>query len=133
VATSERWRPKLRRELVERRAGDELLIYDLSNDQVSCLDANAASVWELTDGTRTIPELAAAIGQPGEAGEMIVSHALDLFAAEGLLDADGLVSRRAALGRSALVAAGVAAAAIPTVKAAIAPSRARAFRPPISR
>lgn len=128
MSVSESWRPKARGDLVERRAGDELLIYDLSSDRVACLDANAAGVWEVTDGTRTIAELAAAIGQPGESGEMVVTHALDLFAAEGLLEADGLVSRRDALGRSALVTAGVAAAAIPTLKAVIAPSRAQAIR-----
>jgi hypothetical protein len=119
-------RPKVRTDLVQRHAGDELLIYDLNNDQVACLDANAAAVWELADGTLTTPELAAAIGQPDEAGELIVTHALGLFATEGLLEGDGLVSRRVALSRSALLAAGVAAAAIPTLKSAIAPNAALA-------
>ncbi|MGV3720605.1 MAG: PqqD family protein [Actinomycetota bacterium] len=53
-------RPVARRDdlLVEALEG-ELVAYDLLTHQVSCLNATAALVWKLSDGSRTVDHLAA--------------------------------------------------------------------------
>jgi Coenzyme PQQ synthesis protein D (PqqD) len=55
----ERQLPRARREhLVVQDLPDELLIYDLERHKAFCLNRTAASVWQGSNGRRTIEELA---------------------------------------------------------------------------
>jgi hypothetical protein len=53
-------KPKARRNNLEvQELPDETLIYDLERHKAHCLNRSVALVWRLSDGTHTIPELAA--------------------------------------------------------------------------
>ena len=43
--------------LIEERVFDEVLVYDRTRDRAHCLNATAARVWELCDGSRTIEQI----------------------------------------------------------------------------
>jgi hypothetical protein len=52
-------KPKSRRAgLILQELPDELLIYDQKTHRAQCLNASAASVFRLADGSRAIPEIA---------------------------------------------------------------------------
>jgi len=103
---------------------EEVVLYDKTNDKVHCLNKTAAAVWENSDGSKTVDELARAIeaksGAPADRN--LVLQALEELEEAGLMEAGsavvaeaGLPSRREAVGKmvmagSALVATIVAAA-----------------------
>lgn len=50
--------PQARREdLVIQETRKEILVFDLRNNQVSCLNATSAMVWQMCDGHHTIKEI----------------------------------------------------------------------------
>lgn len=51
--------PSVRRNnLVVETLGNEILIYDLGNDQASCLNPTASLVWKFADGKTSVAEIA---------------------------------------------------------------------------
>jgi hypothetical protein len=83
------YKPKTRsvRLLLEELA-DELLIYDVEQNKVHCLNGIAMRVWSLCDGERTVSEIARAVGTDLESDEVeaLVWSALDQFAEKHLLE-----------------------------------------------
>ncbi|HZJ54338.1 MAG TPA: PqqD family protein [Myxococcaceae bacterium] len=116
-------RPKARLDqLLVQRTGADTLVYDERTHRAHSLDARAARVWELCDGTRTEKEIAVAYGE-GAPGAAVVSWTLGELERSALLEDDGHAAR-AALSRRALMKT-VGLAAIPVIVAITAP-RARA-------
>src|SRR6185312_4463260 len=91
---------------------------------------SASVVWEVSDGQRTIPEIAALVAETLgiEANDSMVEYALDELARVHLLengpDGGAQVSRRTALRRMSF--AGAAAVALPVVLSLAAPTPAMA-------
>ena len=67
-------RPQRRDDLVELAFGDELLLVDLTTARQHRLNATAAAIWELADGTRTSTELA---------GALAAAYGIDVDAVDG--------------------------------------------------
>ena len=113
---------------------EEVVLYDKTRDKVHCLSKPAAIVWESSDGSRTVDDLARIVeaksGTPAD--RKLVLQALEELEEAGLMEIGsdmvsdaGLTSRREAVGKiamagSALVATIVAAA--PAAHASVAPS-----------
>ncbi|MCV4613842.1 PqqD family protein, partial [Escherichia coli] len=49
--------------LVTQDFDKELLVYDLQTDRAHCLNETAAAVWRACDGTKSVNEIAAAVGR----------------------------------------------------------------------
>src|SRR5271154_5472686 len=84
----ETYKPKTRStQLLVEELVDELLIYDTERNEVHCLNGSAVQVWALCDGTRTVSEIAQALGTDlaPDAAETLVWCALDQFAEKHLL------------------------------------------------
>jgi hypothetical protein len=116
--------------LVEQ-VGDDTMIYDTERKEAHSLNRSAALVWRHCDGTRSLQQLAALIGeQLGTAqGQALVTYALDRLASAHLLEGvpaedTDFVSRRDMMRR--MSAASAAAIAIPTVLSIVAPTSAMA-------
>ncbi|HEV2273622.1 MAG TPA: PqqD family protein [Acidobacteriaceae bacterium] len=109
----------------------ELMIYDSARRKAFCLNQTAAFVWRLSDGTRTIAEIAALMG--GDLGKPVDEHVvlftLDALSQDGLLSASTVlpplpsgVTRRSLLRRF-----GIGAVTVPVVTALlISPAKAHA-------
>lgn len=125
-------RPAARTERIAVEELDgELLIYDLDTHKAHCLNGEAAAVWRLCDGTRSVTELSATIAQgaPHEVAEELVLHALSELGKRKLLvlevpEAGSGVSRRELFRKLAI--AGAAGLAIPVVRSIVAPTAAQA-------
>src|SRR5579862_8442432 len=103
---------------------DEVILYDNSNNKVHCLNKIAAAVWESSDGTRTVDDLAGIVAARTAAASdpQLVVLALEELEQADLMQVDRVgaaparvTSRRQAVGKmvmagSALVATMVAAA-----------------------
>jgi len=98
-------------ELVVRQFGDETVVYDLSTERVTALDAATAAVWSAAEQPATLSDIEASTGQ----SEEDVAAALVKLDGADLLQESG-VSRRLLLKRIGLVTAGVVA--LPVVTAA---------------
>ena len=101
--------------LLTHEVGEELVVYDRTNDRAHRLNATAARVWRSLDGSRTVADLAALIGTD----QKVVDLALGQLSAAKLLVGEAVpVSRRRALGRVAgLAAAGLALPVVATITA----------------
>lgn len=118
--------------LVIETLQDEVLIYDLDNEQASCLNSTAALVWKFSDGKSSVQEIAERmseqLGSPVDA--RVVWYALEQLDRKHLLSAP--LKTRTASGymtrRDFLVKAGVvgAAVAIPVIISIATPSPALA-------
>jgi hypothetical protein len=66
----------------------EVLVYDLDTHRAHCLNGVAAEVWRLSDGVRTVADIAArlALQQDSEPDESLVWQALTELEAAALLD-----------------------------------------------
>ena len=66
----------------------EMLICDLSNNRVFCLNITAGEVWKLCDGTNDIPNIARILSKKlrGNVSEEMVLFSLDELAKENLLE-----------------------------------------------
>ena len=60
-------------DLVITETGDELLVYDETSHQIHHLNAEAASVWRLCDGVRSIDAIARDSGMSGRTGAFLAS------------------------------------------------------------
>lgn len=117
--------------LVVRDLADEVIVYDLERHQAHCLNRTAASVFRGADGTRSLDDLGALLGDgfDREEREAAVRMAIDQLASAQLLDA-GLPPGTPAEGpsrRSVLRQAGLGAALLlPAVVSMLAPTPAEA-------
>ncbi len=117
--------------LVVRELPGELIVYDLDRHQAHCLNRTAASVFRGADGTRSLDDLGALLGDGFDRAEReaAVRMALDQLASAQLLDPGRLplepaggLSRRSALRRAGLGAALL----LPAVASVVAPTPAEA-------
>jgi len=117
--------PKARSGMLIEHVADETIVYDGERQIAHSLNRTASIVWRQCDGTRSVPQLAAALG--GELGiapnESLVEYALDELASAHLLE-KGRVSRRGALRRITYTAS--VAIALPAVLSIVAPTPAMA-------
>ena len=119
-------KPKARtKDVLTSHLGDELVVFDTRNQKVHNLNGPASAVWGLSDGTRSISEIA--LGAAGR-GHLLtvetVKEALDRLAAAHLLDGGRLAewsgSRREVLKKAAI------GAVIPVVATLASPLAASA-------
>ena len=115
-------RPERAAEIIEQIVDDELVIYNLTNDDVHLLNATTAAVWRLCDGTHTVDAIAAATGFDTDIvwialRELDRSHLL----LESIDDRGNRISRRQLMRRVA-----IGAIALPVVTSIVAPTAAAA-------
>ena len=118
--------PKARQnDLLVEQVGDETVVYDGQRQEAHSLNRAATIVWQNSDGTRTIPQLASILGTAMgiDANESAVEYALDRLASAHLLE-NSSVSRRDLVRR--MTFAGAAAVALPVVLSIVAPTDAMA-------
>jgi hypothetical protein len=119
-------RPKARTlGLLMEQVGDETIVYDRERQIAHALNRSAGIVWRYSDGSRSVPELAAALGAELRIApnDSLVEYALDELASAHLLEGNR-VSRRGALRRITYAAS--VAVALPAVLSIIAPTPAMA-------
>lgn len=119
--------PKARKEgILIQELSDEVLVYDLESHKAHCLNKAAAAIWEHCDGTKSVQDIALAMGSDlnAQADEAVVWHALDQLGKASLLeqripqpDGKPRLSRRELM-RKAGIAAMIA---IPVVTSILAP------------
>jgi hypothetical protein len=94
--------------LVVRAHGEETLVLDRHRlETVHCLPADVTRVWNACTGTNTLADIATAAGTD----EPTAAAAVDQLIERGLIEIPAGADRRKFLQRTALVGAGVAAAA----------------------
>lgn len=120
----------VRNDLLIRKVGDEVIVYDGENHTAHRLNGIAASVWQLLGDHKSVREICDALDQKDEE---LVCAILSEFQKSGLLTKIGspltyknLISRRDLVKR---IGASVALAA-PFVTSVIVPSPASATSPP---
>jgi hypothetical protein len=116
-----------RSQVVVSEMGDEVVLYDITEDKVHSLNPTAAFIWKQCDGRRTVADIARSLERQFQAGdsEEMVWSALDQLQRQNLLaervvkpsKSPGL-SRRRMLGK----AAAGALLALPLVTTLIAPT-----------
>lgn len=115
-------------DLVVEELGDELLVYDLTNDRAHSLSATAARVWRACDGSTTVEDL----GAGHDLDPDTVRRSLDELGTCALLDSgipsNGGATRRELTLRVAKV--GAVAAAAPLIVSVLAPTPSQAATPP---
>jgi len=106
-------------DLIVDTIGDELLVYDTSNNRAHSLNKNAAAVWKACDGTRSTE----GISRYTELDQAAVELALDNLADVDLISGHQRtgISRRTVLGRMTVSAAGLAFA-LPVIRSITAPT-----------
>jgi hypothetical protein len=115
-------------ELVVKKVGEELLVYDLARHKAHSLNRVAAAVWRACDGSRGVAALGVAAS--GEAGHPVppeaVQYALQALKRAQLLEGPpvevGGLTRREVMARLGTAAA----AALPIVITITAPTAAQA-------
>jgi hypothetical protein len=118
--------PKARTlDLLVEQVGDETIVYDGARQVAHALNRSASFVWRQSDGSRSVPELAASLGVELKIppNDSLVEYALDELASANLLEGNR-VSRRGALRRITYAAS--VAVALPVVLSIIAPTPAMA-------
>jgi len=120
-------------QLIVKEVDDEVLVYDLTNDQAHCLNKTAALVWRKCDGQTTVQDIARSLQQSNTdaVDERLVWLALDEMKRFNLLavspvkplELSGLSRRRL------MQAMGVAAIALPAVISIVSPTPAQAASP----
>ena len=82
-------RPKQRENLLVRKAGDEVAVYDPSTGTLVQLNATAFAIWQACDGMTSVDEITAALvlltGRTTVELEQEVSATVRLFVDQGLL------------------------------------------------
>jgi len=76
------------KDLVVQKAGNEVLVYDLSNDTAACLNETSALIWENCDGKKSLLEIQTLVEKKfGElVSEDFIKFAVDQLQKENLLD-----------------------------------------------
>jgi hypothetical protein len=109
---------------------DEVLVYDLKNNEAHCLNRPAAVVWANCDGKKTIAQVSQVLERelksPGN--QATVWMAIDLLKKRGLLQgAINKAAQRPGLSRrKAIGAIAMAGLALPIISSIVAPTRAQA-------
>ena len=84
------WRPRVKTDLLAEVVEDDLVVLVPETDQVHLLNATAAAIYELCDGTRSAGQIAAElrhlVGNPPDEIERDVSRALEELVEKGLLE-----------------------------------------------
>ena len=121
--------PARKANLVVRKVGNEVLVYDLLDHTSHCLSAEAAAVWQHCDGRTTIAETARLIGV--QASQDLVRTALHELQDIHLIVEETMgpetipnLSRRTAMRR---IAVGTAIATLPLVTSILVPTPAQAL------
>lgn len=118
-------------DIVVQESGTEILIYDLNKNKAFCLNEPAAAVWQLSNGQKTVTEIAEELAAKFSLriNEEFVWLALRQFTNERLIeDKSGIgdhfagVSRREMIRRVGLATS----AALPLVSSLIVPTSASA-------
>jgi len=129
-------KPRARTDLAMCNVRDEVVVYDFQSHQARCLNTMAAAVFRLCDGTRTPPQMAAALStQLGSTvDEEVVWLALGQLDDGALLhpplgDKRTDIGRRRILKKMALTAG--LSVALPAVWSIVAPTPAYAASAPI--
>jgi hypothetical protein len=113
--------------IVIQELENEVLIYDLNLDKAYCLNETSATIWQLCDGSKTVPEISQAVSKKfgATASDDMVWLALEQLKKDQLISNEfqstfsGL-SRRAAIRKMGLASA----IALPTIISIIAPTSA---------
>lgn len=119
-------------ELIVRRVGDELIIYDLHRDQGHALNHTAAFVFKQCNGQTSVEQMAARMAEELNIpyAEQVTNLALDrLYQANLLVDAPAFSSANGISRRDVLKLAGkagLAAAMLPVVTTMLVPPAAQA-------
>lgn len=117
--------------LVVQELENEILIYDLNNNQAFCLNETSASVWAMCDGENSITDISEAISKKlkTKVSEEFVWLALDKLKSINLLDESKLfeikfnrLSRREVIKKAGLAST----VALPLIASVVAPSAAMA-------
>ncbi|HEY2375182.1 MAG TPA: PqqD family protein [Gemmatimonadaceae bacterium] len=123
--------PKARQNgLLSEQVAGEVVVYDGARQEMHSLNRSASIVWRGCDGQRSVPELAAILGDElgMEPNDSLVEYALDELSRANLLETSGdtaqQLTRRAVVRRLSL--AGAAALALPVVMSIAAPTPAMA-------
>ena len=125
--------PRARRHgLLLDRVGEETIVFDEERKEAHSLNRMASIVWQQSDGTHSLAEIAAVLTEElhVDASEAIVLYALDKLASVHLLEEvdvterDRPTTRRDVMKRAAAV--GVAAVGLPAVLTMSAPTPAMA-------
>lgn len=76
--------------LVVQELDNEVLIYDLNNNKVFCLNHTSALIWQACDGEKTIPEISKYVSKKLNllANEDLIWFALDQLKKEKLIDSE---------------------------------------------
>ena len=117
----------------------EVVLYDKSNNKVHCLNKTAAAVWESSDGTKTVDDLARIVeaksGAPVD--RKLVLLALDELEKADLMEAGSgvvldaaLASRREAVGKIAMASTALVATLIASPPTTHASTRGPSAVPP---
>lgn len=89
-------RPRQMPDVTASDLDDELVLYNLRTDQVHVLNATAAAIWELCDGSLSVREIADVLAEacrvPLARVEPDVQNMLAEFHAAGLITLDGHLS-----------------------------------------
>lgn len=126
--------PKIRsnEELIVRRVGDELIIYDLNRDQGHALNPTASFVFEQCDGQTSIEQIASrlAVELNVPQAKQVTTLALERLSRANLLVEQTLTENTYGISRRDLLKlagkAGLAAAMLPVVTTLLVPSAAHA-------
>jgi len=109
---------------------DEHLIYDLERDQAFCLNETSARIWKLCDGTRSIPDLTAALASDlrKDVDENLVRLGLDQLSRNKLILSDcGGINTESRSRREAIRQIGLSSMiALPIVYSLVAPTAVHA-------
>ena len=119
---------------IVREMDDELLVYDLRDQNVTSLNPLAARVWRMCEATTDVSRIAKALrgGGLANASDDAVDMALDLLEKANLIDAATREPEapadagRRALFRRLVATSAIAAMAAPAVVSIVAPSPAQA-------
>jgi hypothetical protein len=130
-------KPKARKSgIFPEKLPEEVVLYDKTNDKVHCLKRIAAEVWESSDGSKTVEELARIVkvktGAPAD--RKLVLQAVKELQAAGLMEAGsaaGLTSRREAVGKIAMAGSALVVTIVAAAPKAHASARAPADPPPL--
>lgn len=118
----------------------ELILYDKTNDKVHCLNRTAATIWESSDGSKTVDDLAHIVEAKSgvRADRNLVVRAIEELKKAGLMEAGGgmvagagLTSRREAVGKIAMAGSALVATIFAAPPTAHASSGAPPYPPPL--
>jgi len=115
--------------LLVEQVGDDTIVYDKERNEAHSLNRTAAEVWRYSDGTSSVPQLAAKLGADldTETNETVVQYAIDELSRAHLLEGEvpedeALMTRRDMVRRMSFAAA----IALPVVLSISAPTPAMA-------